>query len=75
MNLLQKYAWQIAGLALGAIGGFFYWKYVGCLSGSCMITSVWHNSTAYGALMGALGASTLKDFVKKDKQAGDEPAA
>lgn len=39
---------------LGAIGGFLYWHYVGCHSGSCAITSSPINSTLYGSLMGGL---------------------
>lgn len=53
----------IAGVLLGAIGGYFYWQQVGCNSGTCAITSTWHNSTAYGALMGGL----LFSMFKKEK--------
>ena len=42
------------GAVLGAIGGYFYWQQIGCIGGTCMITSIWHNSTAYGAVMGGL---------------------
>jgi hypothetical protein len=31
-----------------------YWNYIGCASGTCMITSKPINSTLYGALMGFL---------------------
>lgn len=48
------------GIALGAVAGFMYWKLVGCNSGTCMITSKWPNSTAYGALMGGLLFSLFK---------------
>lgn len=50
----------IAGVLIGAIAGFLYWKEIGCNSGTCMITSKWHNSTAYGALMGGLVLSMFK---------------
>lgn len=50
-----KHNWlYLAGAATGALAGFLYWKYVGCASGTCMITSKPLNSTAYGALMGSL---------------------
>lgn len=49
-----SHKWAILGVALGAVGGFLYWQQIGCTSGSCMITSRWPNSTAYGALMGGL---------------------
>lgn len=44
----------IAGAVTGALAGFLYWKWVGCASGTCLITSRPLNSTLYGALMGAL---------------------
>ena len=53
----------IAGVLLGAIGGYIYWQQIGCESGTCKITSTWHNSTAYGALMGGL----LLSMFKKEK--------
>ncbi len=44
----------VAGALAGAIAGYFYWKYVGCASGTCAITSKPLNSTIYGAVMGSL---------------------
>lgn len=44
----------IIGAIFGAIAGYVYWNFVGCTSGSCMITSKPVNSTLYGSLMGAL---------------------
>jgi hypothetical protein len=57
----------IAGIILGAIGGYLYWQQIGCSSGTCAITSKWHNSTAYGALMGGLLFSMFKIEKKTDK--------
>ena len=51
------------GALLGAIGGFLYWKYVGCLTGTCAITSQPLNSTLYFAFLGAV----LLSFFKKEK--------
>ncbi len=51
------------GAVLGGIGGFLYWKYVGCLTGSCAITSKPLNSTLYFAFFG----SVLLSFFKKQK--------
>jgi hypothetical protein len=59
----------LIGLALGAVAGFVYWKTVGCNSGTCVITSKWHNSTAYGAVMGGLFLSIFK---KEKKESGNE---
>jgi hypothetical protein len=38
----------------GAAVGFLYYRFVGCRSGSCAITSNPYISTLYGALLGLL---------------------
>ena len=53
------------GATLGAIIGFFYWKEVGCLSGTCAIQSVWYNMTAYGLILGGLFGSIIQEQFKK----------
>ena len=58
--LFQKYKRDIIGITLGAVAGFLYWKFVGCSSGTCMITSKPINSTLYGAVMGFLVAGIFK---------------
>ena len=58
--LLKKYKKDLIGIALGAIAGFFYWKLIGCSSGTCAITSKPFNSSLYGALMGFLVAGMFK---------------
>jgi len=50
----------VAGVIVGGIAGFLYWKYVGCVSGTCAITSKPVNSSLYGALMGGLLFSIFK---------------
>lgn len=45
--------WGI-GIVMGAVAGYLYWYYVGCMSGSCAITSSPVNSALYGSLMGGL---------------------
>lgn len=52
--LIKKNVITITGVAIGALAGFLYWKFVGCSSGSCAITSKPINSTMYGAVMGGL---------------------
>lgn len=56
----------IAGVLFGAVAGFLYWQQIGCINGTCLITSKWHNSTAYGALMGGLLFSMFKKEKKRD---------
>lgn len=48
--------WAIkAGIvALGAVLGYLYYKFIGCASGACPISSNPYISTIYGALVGAL---------------------
>lgn len=54
MTWILKNKMVILGIILGAVAGFLYWKFVGCTSGSCAITSKPVNSTLYGAMMGGL---------------------
>jgi len=52
----------------GAIGGFMYWKFIGCLSGTCPIKSVWYLSTLWGTALGYLTGSLAKDLIMKYKK-------
>jgi hypothetical protein len=45
---------RTATLVVGAAGGFAYYYFIGCASGTCPITSNPYVSTAYGALVGAV---------------------
>ena len=63
-NWSQKNILGIIGIVIGAIAGFAYWKFIGCASGTCMITSKPLNSTLYGSLMGYL----LFSIFKKDQK-------
>ena len=53
------------GIMVAAIAGYIYYFYVGCVSGTCAITSKPLNSTVYGALMGGL---VFNMFVKSPKK-------
>lgn len=63
-NFLSKNILIILGAVIGAVSGFLYWKFVGCTSGSCAITSSPINSSLYGALMGSLLLSIFKKETK-----------
>lgn len=54
MNLIKNHKLTIIGAVVGAIGGYLYYHYVGCASGTCPITYKPLNSTLYGAVMGGL---------------------
>jgi hypothetical protein len=62
MNFIKNNILTIVGVLLGAVAGYLYYNYVGCLSGTCAITSKPLNSTLYGGLMGGL---FLNIFQKK----------
>lgn len=55
----------IIGVFAEAIAGYFYWQQIGCLSGSCAITSNPTNSTIYGTVMGGLLFSMFQKSRKK----------
>ena len=67
MHWINNNKLLLAGILLGTIAGFVYWKLVGCITGTCLITSTWHNSSAYGGLMGGL----LFSIFKKEKKGKD----
>lgn len=52
-KFLKQNLW-IAGVITGAIAGYFYWKNIGCVNGTCLITSKPVNSILYFGLMGGL---------------------
>lgn len=59
-SLFQKNKLSIIGAVIGAVGGLSYWKFIGCESGTCKITSSPLNSTLYFAILGALTLSMFK---------------
>lgn len=61
INYIKKHWLVILGGFVGAIAGYSYWKYVGCYSGTCGITSDPLNSTLYGTALGGLIFSTFKN--------------
>jgi len=67
-KFVKEYALVIIGVIVGATGGYLYYHYVGCASGSCAITSKPINSTVYGAIMGGLLLSMLKKEPIKTNQ-------
>ncbi len=63
-KFIKEYKLYLMGAVVGAVVGFLYWKFVGCSSGTCMITSNPRNSSIYFAFIGSL----LFGLLKKEKQ-------
>ena len=63
---------SLAFTAIGALGGFLYWRFVGCVSGTCAIQSVWYWSTLWGAAVGYLFGDFINYFVQKRKNKAEE---
>jgi len=63
--LLKKNALYLYGGLVGGLGGYLYWYYVGCNSGTCPITSSPIMSVIWGAVMGALLFSMFHTKKKK----------
>lgn len=68
METIRKKRISLIFLVIGAIGGFLYWKFVGCTSGTCAIKSVWYWSTLWGAAVGYLVGDFITDLLNKRKE-------
>ena len=71
-SFFKKFLPEIIGALLGTLGGFFYWKYVGCVSGTCTIKSNWYLMIPWGMLMGFLVGSVVGDIIRKRKSAAEK---
>lgn len=65
MEFLKKYKFTFIGIGLGLIGGYAYYYFIGCASGTCAITSKPLNSSLYGGMMGGLLLNMLDGRKKK----------
>jgi len=71
-NLIQNKWLALLFTVVGALGGFLYWKFIGCNTGTCPIKSVWYWSTLWGAAVGYLLGDFLNDFIIKRKKKAEE---
>ncbi len=72
MEFIKKHKLLIIFSVAGGIGGFLYWKFIGCQSGTCPIKSVWYWSTLSGSLIGSLAGSILNDIILKVRKKNDK---
>lgn len=68
MQFIKQYWLIAAGILLGVAGGYLYWQQIGCVTGTCPITSSPVNSSLYGAMMGGLLFSILKKEKKQNTE-------
>ena len=55
------------GVIVGLVAGYLYYQEIGCISGTCAITSKPLNSTWYGGVMGGLLFNLLVTSSNKKK--------
>ena len=67
-TFITKHILKIAGIISGAVGGYLYYYFIGCNSGTCPITSNPYISILYGAMVGYLVFDMFKKKEKKDEQ-------
>lgn len=67
-SVIKTYKLTIIGVILGAMGGFFYWKYVGCLTGTCPLKSNPYFSVIYWGIGGGFFLSLFNKNTPSAKQ-------
>ena len=66
-KLINKYKYEGIGALVGILGGYLYWKYVGCISGTCPIQANWYSMIPYGMILGILLAGIVKPKKRKNR--------
>jgi hypothetical protein len=64
-KISKKYVLLGIFILAGLAGGFLYWRFIGCKSGTCPITSNWHYSMLFGGVFGYLIGDSVNDYRKK----------
>ena len=64
----KRYLPMMILAVVGAIGGFLYYRLVGCVSGACPISSNPYISTVYGGVIGTLIGYIVIPGKKKEEQ-------
>jgi hypothetical protein len=61
----MRFIKYIIGFIVGAAGGFSYYYFIGCRSGTCPITGNPFISSIWGGVIGMLLADTIVGLFKK----------
>lgn len=62
----------LAGVIVGALGGYLYWYFIGCNNGTCPLTSSPVNSSIAGALLGGLVFTSFPNSKKNEGKNEDK---
>lgn len=65
---------SLIGIVIGLVGGYAYYYFIGCQSGSCGITSNPWLSLLWGAALGYLLFDMFYKRKEKDKESENETA-
>ena len=71
---INKHKFGFVLVIPGIIAGYLYWKYVGCLSGTCAIQTTWYTMVLFGGLIGYFIGDSIDDQIKKRKKKDDQSA-
>lgn len=68
-SMIQRNLGMIFFVTIGLIAGFLYYKYIGCVSGTCPITANPIISVLYGGILGRLFHSIITEiFIPMSKK-------
>ncbi|MBN1599002.1 MAG: hypothetical protein JW894_11975 [Bacteroidales bacterium] len=65
---IKKNLISITLAVIGLMGGYLYWRFIGCSSGTCPITSNWYSSTFLGGLTGYLLGDSISDLLHRKQK-------
>lgn len=71
MKPIAKYLLIATFAIVGSTAMYLYWFFIGCNSGTCLITSSPSISSGYGLLLGGLVGSSVTDWFGKKKKKQD----
>lgn len=59
------------GIILGGVGRYWYWKEIGCVTGTCPLKSQWQTMIPYGMFMGYVVFDFIQSYVKRFESKGE----